>query len=174
MLEPVLAQIQRSLYLSVFDKLRALLEGALSSGGVSGTGALQPCSSAFDDIIDAAAQRHGVDQALLKAIVQAESGFSPTAVSRAGAKGLMQLMDGTARSLGVSNPFDPVENVNGGARFLRQLLDRYGDDPVIALAAYNAGPVAVERWGGLPPYSQTMAYVPRVLELAGKYREWTA
>jgi soluble lytic murein transglycosylase-like protein len=174
MLEPVLAQIQQSIYQSVLEKLRAVLAGALSGGGVSSTGPLQPCASAFDDIIAAAAERHDVDQALLKAIVQAESSFSPTAVSRTGAKGLMQLMDGTARSLGVSDPFDPVENIDGGARFLRQLLDRYGDDPAIALAAYNAGPFAVERWGGLPPYSQTLAYVPRVLELAGKYREWMA
>ncbi len=118
----------------------------------------------FDQVIRAAARREGVDEQLVKAVVEAESGFNPRAVSRAGAKGLMQLMDGTARSVGVKDPFDPTSNVAGGTKFLRSMLDRFGSVP-LALAAYNAGPAAVEKYGGIPPYQETKKYVERVLSL---------
>ncbi len=121
-------------------------------------------SAAFDDMIRKAAQREGVDEKLVKAVVEAESGFNPRAVSKAGAKGLMQLMDGTARSLGVRDSFDPASNLAGGAKFLRSMLDRFGSVP-LALAAYNAGPGAVEKYGGIPPYQETRSYVERVLSL---------
>jgi soluble lytic murein transglycosylase-like protein len=172
MLEPILAQLQKSLYQTVLGNLQAALAGSLPSGA-SGP-ALVARPSAFDDLIAAAAGRHNVDPALVKAVVQAESNFSPLAVSHAGAKGLMQLMDDTSRQLGVTNPFDPEQNIDGGARFLRQLLDRYSGDVSLALAAYNAGPGAVDRWGGLPPYSETQTYVPRVLGLREQYQEWEA
>jgi soluble lytic murein transglycosylase-like protein len=125
---------------------------------------MRPSSASFDQIIRAAADRAGLDDRLVKAVVEAESGFNPRAVSKAGAKGLMQLMDGTARSLGVKDPFDPAANVEGGAKFLRSLLDRFGSLP-LALAAYNAGPDAVERYGGVPPFQETRSYVERVLSL---------
>jgi soluble lytic murein transglycosylase-like protein len=120
----------------------------------------------------AAAKKHNLDPALLKAVVQAESNFSADAVSHAGAKGLMQLMDGTAQQLGVVNPFNPIENIDGGARFLAQLLQRYRGNETLALAAYNAGPGAVDYWGELPPYQETQTYVPRILQLREQYREW--
>ena len=127
----------------------------------------------FKDLIESAARRYGVDPALVTAVMQAESNFTPTAVSSAGAKGLMQLMDTTAEALGVTNPFDPTQNVEGGVRFLRSLLDRYGNVE-LALAAYNAGPAAVERYGGVPPYEETQVYVSRVLGLREQYRQWMA
>jgi soluble lytic murein transglycosylase-like protein len=127
-------------------------------------------TSQFDDLIRAAAAREGVDPTLVKAVVQAESGFDPRAVSGAGAKGLMQLMDGTARSLGVTNSLDPVQNVVGGTKYLKQLISRYGGDVSRALAAYNAGPGAVDAYGGVPPYAETRNYVQRVLQLRDQNR----
>lgn len=114
-------------------------------------------------LADQAATRHGVEPDLFAALIQAESGFNPTARSRAGAMGLTQLMPGTAEELGVNDPFDPVQNLNGGARYLRQMLDRFDGDLPRALAAYNAGPNAVDRHRGIPPYRETQNYVRRVL-----------
>lgn len=119
----------------------------------------------------AAARQEGVPPALLAAVVDQESGFNPRAVSKAGAKGLTQLMDGTARSLGVKDPFDPWQNLVGGARFLRAMLDRFHGSVPLALAAYNAGPGAVESYHGIPPYAETQTYVRRVL---GFYQQYTA
>jgi hypothetical protein len=123
-----------------------------------GTGTELP----FGSLIASTAFRYGLDPALLAAVAKAESGFNPWAVSRAGAKGLMQLMDSTAAAMGVSDPFDPFQNLDGGARYLRSLLDRFGD-PLMALAAYNAGPGAVERYGGIPPFAETRRYLASVL-----------
>jgi soluble lytic murein transglycosylase-like protein len=120
--------------------------------------------------IEAAAARHGIDPALLKALIRQESGFDPSAGSPAGAQGLTQLMPGTAASLGVSDPFDPLQSIDGGARYLRQQLDAFGGDVTKALAAYNAGPGAVRRYGGVPPYPETQGYVEQVQALAEGYR----
>lgn len=124
---------------------------------------------AFDDLIWATATRYGVDPALVKAVIHQESGFNPYAVSRAGAQGLMQLMPGNVARLGLTDAFDPVQNVDGGVRLLRTLLDRYRGNVPLALAAYNAGPGAVDRHGGIPPIAETQAYVPRVLALYRQY-----
>jgi cell wall-associated NlpC family hydrolase len=124
----------------------------------------------YDSLIQQAARDQGVDPALLKGLVQAESGFNPASVSSVGAQGLTQLMPDTAKGLGVSNPFDPLQNLEGGARFLAGALKRFGGNEQLALAAYNAGPGAVERYGGIPPYAETQAYVPRVLDYANQYR----
>jgi soluble lytic murein transglycosylase-like protein len=107
--------------------------------------------------------KHNVNVALLASVVKAESGGNPRAVSRAGAQGLMQLMPGTAVQLGVNNTFSPAENVNGGSTYLDQLLRRYHDNLPLALAAYNAGPAAVDRYHGIPPYRETRLYVARVI-----------
>ena len=122
----------------------------------------------YDGLIVAVAAEHSLSPALLKAVVAAESGFNSRAISRAGAQGLMQLMPETARGLGVENPFVPEENLRGGGTYLRALIDRYGD-LTRALAAYNAGPEAVDRYGGLPPYRETRAYVERVLTYYRSY-----
>jgi soluble lytic murein transglycosylase len=116
----------------------------------------------YDGLIGLTAREHQLQPALVKAVIAAESNFNPDAVSHKGAQGLMQLMPTTAASLGVEHPFHPVDNVRGGARYLRRMLDRYGDVER-ALAAYNAGPHAVDRYGGIPPYRETRDYVRRVL-----------
>ena len=116
----------------------------------------------FDRLILRSARNHRLEPALVKAVIAAESNFQPRALSPVGAQGLMQLMPRTARALGVGNPFHPGENVEGGSRYLRGMLDRFGDLKR-ALAAYNAGPEAVERFRGVPPFPETLDYVSRVL-----------
>ena len=121
-----------------------------------------PRRADYDPLIDQVSRLHGVPPGLVKAVIAAESAFDPGAVSRAGAQGLMQLMPATADALGVLDPFSADQNIHGGAAYLRRLMDRYGS-LVHALAAYNAGPTAVDRYGGIPPYRETRAYVERVL-----------
>jgi len=121
-----------------------------------------PANPGYDDLIERAANAYDVAPALVKAVIAAESDFDPAATSHKGAQGLMQLMPATALGLGVSDPYSPRDNVLGGTRYLRELLDRYGDLSR-ALAAYNAGPRAVDRYRGVPPYRETRQYVSRVL-----------
>ena len=117
----------------------------------------------FDSLIYVVSQRHGVDPTLVKAIVKAESDFDSMAVSRAGAKGLMQLMPETARRMGVKDIYDPEDNVDGGTRYLRGLLSLFDGKVPMAVAAYNAGASAVLKYGAIPPYSETQKYVKKVL-----------
>ncbi len=167
----------------LLQALMALMERQVSSGPAPtpywvtagpAFGAPSFASGSFESIIQQASARYGVDPRLVRAVIKAESNFNPGALSKAGAQGLMQLMPGTARSLGVQDPFDPVQNVDGGVRFLRRLLDRYEGNVSLALAAYNAGPGAVDRFGGVPPYQETRTYVKRVLGLMGSHQEWRA
>jgi soluble lytic murein transglycosylase-like protein len=126
----------------------------------------------YDSIIEKAALSAAVEPNLLRAVIVVESGFNLRAVSKRGAVGLMQLMPATATRFGVSNPYDPRQNVQAGARYLKFLIDRFGQDVRLALAAYNAGEEAVDRNGGqIPPFSETMAYVPRVLKIYQMLRD---
>jgi len=129
----------------------------------AGAPADPPRPTNFAGAIADAARRHELDPALLTAVVGQESGFRQRAISGAGAMGLMQLMPETARELGVRDPFDPAQNLNGGAKYLRGLIDRYHGRLDFALAAYNAGPGAVDRYGGVPPYRETQTYVANIL-----------
>ncbi|PCL94327.1 lytic transglycosylase domain-containing protein [Paenibacillus lautus] len=144
---------------------------------INDTGATKPTT--FEDLITAAGERYGVPVSLIKAVIDAESSFNPHAVSSAGAKGLMQLMDGTARGLGVSNPFDPAQNIEGGTKYLSNLIQRFGGEIAMVLAAYNAGPTRVAGLGvssdeelmsvahELP--KETQAYISKVMNAQSKY-----
>ena len=145
--------------------------GPTTSGTVSSSGT--QVSGNFADIINQAAGKYGVNPALVKAVIKAESNFRADAVSSAGALGLMQLMPATARGLGVSNPLDPAQNIDGGVRFLSGLLKRYGGDTSLALAAYNAGPGNVDRYGGIPPFRETQVYVQRVMDYFQSTNQWS-
>lgn len=163
-----------SLYSSHLLPLIIRLQSASSAGYGDGSDTL------YDALITQSAERYGVDPALVKAVVRTESAFNPYAVSRAGAKGLMQLMDATARSLGVDDPFDPAQNVAGGTRYLAYLLGKYDGSVKAALAAYNAGPGRVDRLGILTDEAfdekllllpeETRDYVAKVLEAFERYR----
>ena len=121
----------------------------------------------LEPIFEQAAQQYGISKDLLKAVAKAESNFNPSVVSSAGAIGVMQRMPDTAKSLGVTNPYDATENIMGGARYLSQLLSQYNGDTALALAAYNAGSGNVAKYGGIPPFKETQTYVNKILADAG-------
>jgi len=123
----------------------------------------------YDHIIRMLCREHQMDFSLVKAVIKAESAFNPRAVSRKGAQGLMQLMPGTARDLCVDDPFDPYDNLQGGVRYLRQMLDIFNGNVTLAVAAYNAGPGAVQNSNTVPPYPETRMYVRRVLQYHREY-----
>lgn len=136
---------------------------AAKGKAVSTVPATKLTADEMHELLAQAGSQHDLDVDLLASVVRAESGGNPRAVSRAGAQGLMQLMPKTAATLGVGNTFAPGENINGGSAYLDALLKKYHDNLALALAAYNAGPQAVERWHGIPPYRETRAYVARVI-----------
>ena len=117
----------------------------------------------INNLIDKYASESGLDVDFVKAVINQESGFNPNATSKCGAMGLMQLMPGTAKGLGVTNAYDPAQNIQGGTKYLKGLMDRFDNNKSLALAAYNAGPNAVKKYGGIPPYQETQNYVKSVL-----------
>ena len=119
----------------------------------------------FENIINASAQKYGVDKNLIKAVANVESNFNPNAVSEAGAVGIMQRMPDTAKALGVGNSYNPQENIDGGTKYLKELLNTFNGDVKKAVAAYNAGPQAVKAYNGVPPYKETENYVQKVLDI---------
>jgi len=133
---------------------------------------LSPFLVRYEKEIQAQAKRWGVDPELIRAIIKVESDFNPFAISVKGAQGLMQLMPATAQELKVANPFHPEQNIQGGVRYLRYLLDLFGGDLVLALAAYNAGENAVLRYRSVPPFPETRAYIQKVLSLYGSMPDW--
>lgn len=151
----------------IIDEPPAGAAAARPVAATSGMDARVPAETPFSGLINAAAARTGVPGELLAAVARQESGFDPRAVSSAGAQGLMQLMPATARGLGVADPFDPAQAIDGGARLLRTLLDRFGRTE-LALAAYNAGPGAVARYDGIPPYRETQNYVRSVMAMVSR------
>lgn len=124
--------------------------------------------SEINELISKYADKNGLDEDFVKAVINQESGFNPNATSHCGAMGLMQLMPATAQGLGVTNAYDAEQNIEGGTKYLKGLMDRFGNDKSLALAAYNAGPNAVKKYGGIPPYAETQNYVKSVL---GKYEK---
>lgn len=149
----------------------ALNEQAYAPQSLAAPNAPAPVAPAqIDRLVGANAATWNVDPSLIKAIIANESGFDANATSKAGAQGLMQLMPETAAGLGVSDSYDPSQNVSGGTRYIRGLLDRFGGNTELAVAAYNAGPGAVEHYGGVPPYSETQNYVQNVLASYEKYK----
>lgn len=155
-------------------RFQVLLRSApeYSEAGARISPAMLARSAEFDDIIDTAAELTAVEASLLRAVIVVESAFDPDAVSRRGARGLMQLMPATAKAYGAKDVSDPEQNVHAGARYLRDLIDRYENDLPLVLAAYNAGEAAVERHGRrIPPFAETRDYVPRVLRVYHSLRE---
>ena len=159
--------------ISALPGVRAALSGGAFSAYRVDPMRLRAESRVFDPIIANASRRYGVEQALVKAVIKAESGFQPNAVSPKGARGLMQLMPGTALMHGVRNIHEPVQNIEGGVQHLRMLLDRYANNVVLALAAYNAGEGWVDQYGGIPPFEETRNYISRVLRFRQDYLQQT-
>ncbi len=124
---------------------------------------------AIEAFIDRESKRYEVDSALIKAMIRVESNFNPNAISSAGAEGLMQLMPKTAEILKITDAFDPEENIEGGTRYMGYLLDRFAQDIKLALAAYNAGPASIIKYGGVPPYAETKAYITKVMHFYERY-----
>ncbi len=186
-LQALLAQVEHGPTVAASKTFASALDSAQTELPTANTDAISatPTTAAYDSttlapasgdatyapLIEQAAARYGLDPSLLSGLIEQESGFDPTASSSAGAQGLTQLMPSTAASLGVSEPLNPAQSIEGGARYLSQLLNQFGGNTADALAAYNAGPGAVEQYGGVPPYAETQQYVTKVLGYAASFSQ---
>ena len=166
---PQQAQDGAGSFASMLQSQMAAQGSESSAQGAPDAPAMLPPAQ-IDALVSDNAQSQNVDPALIKAIIANESGFNANATSNVGAQGLMQLMPGTAAGLGVTNSYDPAQNVAGGTKYIKGLLDHFNGDVRLAVAAYNAGPGAVEKYGGVPPYAETQNYVQNVLSSYAKYR----
>lgn len=170
-LQEKLTEIQSRIPVKLFDmtSFDTILQANMTPDKTADANRTPVGDSGFDSLIKRASDTFDVDFSLIKAVINAESSFNPSSVSSAGAMGLMQLMPDTAKGLGVTDPFNPAENINGGVRYLKGLLERYNGNEELALAAYNAGPGRVAQYGGIPPFKETQAYVKKVLNLRNTY-----
>ena len=164
--------LQRKLSQRTADAKRGL---GMDTSSVTGARGLETAYGTaadgdYADIINRYASEFGIPAPLIQAVIHQESGWNPQAKSHAGAMGLMQLMPGTAADLGVTNPYDPVQNIRGGVQYLRDMLDRFGGDVELALAAYNAGPNNVDKYGGIPPFQETQNYIPAIMNHLQRYK----